>query len=73
MLLYILKDGTAKHVMENPSVTDILAVSLGLLKIYKFDIHKERFLTLIKDEDSIEWVAVREAKVVSHKECRLHL
>jgi len=73
MLLYVFKDGTSKSVTENPSVADILAVSQGLLKIYKFDIVNMRFLSLVKDLDSIEWVPVRDAKVVSHKDCRIHL
>lgn len=71
MFLYIFSDNSVRRVEENPTVVDLLAVSQGLLTIIKFD-KRKGFLHLVKDESKLIWVPVKEAKMVSGEEGRLH-
>ncbi len=70
MYLFIFVDGTFKQVNENLSVTDLVAVKSGLLKILRS--HLNSFQALTFKQEKLVWSPVPEAKVLTLRESRIH-
>jgi hypothetical protein len=71
MYLYVWITGETRTVQDNISTGDILGVSVGTLKIFKYT--KNKFLCLVVDEiGKLSWIEVLPAKEVKSKDVKLH-
>ena len=70
MYLYLTKTGPAKQVEENPSTMDFMAVSQGLLKIFRF---AEEFQELVFSSGKFHWIPVASAETLKTSDARLHV
>ncbi len=60
MYLLIWRNNEAKFLIDNLSISDILAVRQKILSIFR--IKGEAYQMLVADEKSLTWVPVKEAR-----------
>jgi hypothetical protein len=70
MYLYLFADGTIRQVHDNITISDVLAIKEGLLRV--FTIHNNKFVRIVVDEEKLCVIPVQESDVIQNKEGRLH-
>jgi hypothetical protein len=70
MYLLVLADRSARQVVDNLTVADLLAVAQGLAHVYR--LHEARYETLVFDLGRPCWLPVRPARVAACPDARLH-
>lgn len=72
MYLFVWTDGRVRQFRDNLTVLDHLAVTQGLLHIFRFDHDKESFARLVIDNGRACWVPVQQGRTAISSEAKLH-
>lgn len=72
MYLFVYADGSARQVIDNLSVADLLAVSVGTLRIFTYNFGDSKFYKVVLDENKLCKVPVLDSRVIQCEEGRLH-